>query len=228
MYFLSLFLTVWMIFLYSTISSSKSISVMVVSHRQASALFAPAGHLHRLLDASGLAGWLDGLLQLVICSVLRLLLRLVSVVALWFVLRAVGHALACCWLCFSRFFSLFLPFSTLSAALRTPRRFDVLLAVLAPVLLLYLLFTTGSSAVVLSPILTTGFLAVVPSVFLSHHWILGSGSLSDPPQRHFVVSYIFRDVSPAPLTPQLIAPLVIVGSRLVLGLLGRVVYNVFC
>ena len=75
--------------------------------------------------------------------------------------------LACCWLCSSRFFSSFLPFSTLSAALRAHRRFDVLLAVLVPVLLLYLLFTTGSSAVVQSRILATCSLAVAPSVFLS-------------------------------------------------------------
>ena len=68
-------------------------------------------------------------------------------------------------------------------------------------LLLYLLFTTGSSAVVLSRILTTCFLAVVPSVFLSHHWLLGCGSVSDLPQRHFVVGYNFLDASPAPPTP---------------------------
>ena len=108
-----------------------------------------------------------------------------------------------CWLCSSRFFSSFLPFSTLSAALRAHRRFDVLLAVLVPVLLLHLLFTTGSSAVVLSRILTTCSLAMAPSVFLSHHWLLGSGSVSDPPQRHFVVVHIFLDASPAPPTPLL-------------------------
>ena len=45
-----------MIFLYSTISSSKSMFGMVAIIRQASALIAPAGHLYRFLDASGLAG----------------------------------------------------------------------------------------------------------------------------------------------------------------------------
>ena len=78
----------------------------------------------------------------------------------------------------------------MSAALRAHRRFDVPLAVLAPVLL------------------------------------FGCGSVFDPLQRHFVVDYSFLDASPAPPTPLLsIAPFVIVGSRWVLGLLGRVVYN---
>ena len=126
------------------------------------------------------------------------------------------------------FFSSFLPCSTMSAALRAHRRFDVLLAVL--VTLLLLLFTTGSSAVVQSRILTTCSLAVAPSVFLSRHWLFGCGSVSDPLQKHFVVGCIFLDASPAPPTPLLsIAPFVIVGARLVLGLLGRAVYNnVFC
>ena len=105
---------------------------------------------------------------------------------------------ACCWLCSARFFSSFLPLSTFSAALRAHRRFDVLLAVLVPVLLLYNIFTTGSSAVVQSRILTTCSLAVAPSVSLSHHWLLGCGSVSNPLQRHFVVGYIFLDASPAP------------------------------
>ena len=116
--------------------------------------------------------------------VIRLVLRLVSVVDLWFAfLPAVGYALL-----FFFFFSSFLPPRRLSAALRVHRRFDVLLAVLVPVLLYFvLLFTSDSSAVALS---------------------------LDPPQRHFVVSYIFVDVSPAPPTPLLsIAPFVIVGSR---------------
>ena len=55
----------------------------------------------------------------------------------------------------------------LSAALRAHRRFDALLAVLVPVLLLYLLFTTGSSSVVQSHILTTCSLAVALSLILS-------------------------------------------------------------
>ena len=68
------------------------------------------------------------------------------------------------------------------------------------------------------------------SVSNSHHSLFGSGYVSDPLQRHFVVVYSFLDASPAPPTPLLsITPFVIVGSRLVLGLLGRVVYNnVFC
>ena len=144
---------------------------MVVSHRQTSAPVAPPGHLHRSLGASGLAD----------CSFLLYCVSprnsprtspclgcspLVCLACCW-----LCSCLACCWLCSSaccwlrssRFFSSLLPFSTLSAALRAPRRFDVLLAVLVPVLLLYLLFTTGSSAVVLSRILTTCSLAVVLS-----------------------------------------------------------------
>ena len=50
--------------------------------------------------------------------------------------------------------------------------------------------------------------------FLSHHCHLGSVTVSDPPQRHFVVGYIFLDASPAPPSPLLsIVPFVIVGSR---------------
>ena len=70
----------------------------------------------------------------------------------------------------------------MSAALRAHRRFDVLLAVLVPVLLYFvLLFTTDFWAVVLSRILTTCSLAVVACVLLSHHWLRGSGSVPDPP-----------------------------------------------
>ena len=102
----------------------------------------------------------------------------------------------------------------MSAALRAHRRFDVVLAVLVPVLLYFVLLTTGPSAVVLSRIFTTCSLAVVPSVTLSHHWLFGCGSVSDLLQRHVVVGYIFLDASPAPPTPLLsIAPFVIVGSR---------------
>ena len=112
-------------------------------------------------------------------------------------------------------FHRFSPSRRLSAALRAHRRFDVLLAVLVPVLLHFvLLFTTGSLAVVLSRILTTCSLAVAPSVFFSHHWLCGSGSVSDPLQRHFVVVYRFLDASLAPPAPPLsIAPFEIVGSR---------------
>ena len=52
----------------------------------------------------------------------------------------------------------------------------LLLAVLVPVLLFFILLATGSLAVVLSRILTTCSLAVVPSVILSHHWLFGCGS----------------------------------------------------
>ena len=79
-----------MIFLYSTISSSKSIFVMVVSHRQASAPTAPPGHLHRSLDASGLAD----------CS---FLLYCVSPRNSPRTSPCLGRSplvcLACCWLC---------------------------------------------------------------------------------------------------------------------------------
>ena len=69
----------------------------------------------------------------------------------------------------------------LSAALRAHRRFDVLLAVLVPVLLLYLFFfTTGSSAVVLFRILTTWSLSVVPSVFRSTGFLAVALSLILP------------------------------------------------
>ena len=135
------------------------------SLRQASAVFAPAGHfcVGSWMLRDWLADWVD------CCSFFSAvyfpsyfdLCQSQSLLAL----PAVGSALvfACCWLCSSRFYSSFLPFSTLSAALRTHRRFDVLLAVLVPVLLLYLLFTTGSSAVVLSRIPTTCSLAVALS-----------------------------------------------------------------
>ena len=53
------------------------------------------------------------------------------------------------------------------------------LAVLVPLLLCFVLVATGSLAVVLSRILTTCSSAVVPSVILSHHLLLGCGSVSD-------------------------------------------------
>ena len=88
----------------------------------------------------------------------------------------------------------------MSAALRAHRCFNVLLAVLVPVLLHFVPLTTGSSAVVLFRMFTTCSLAV--ALFLT------------PLQRHVVVGYIFLDASPALPTPLLsIAPFVIVGSR---------------
>ena len=134
----------------------------------------------------------DWLTAAFVCTVfllvIRLVLRLVSVEALLFALLAVGSALvlpavgsallaavgyallpavgyalsACCWLRSSRFFSLFLSFSTIERF-----RTAVLLAVLVPVLLLSLLFTTRSLAMVLSRIFSTGFLAVALSLILS-------------------------------------------------------------
>ena len=148
----------------------------------------------------------DWLTAAFFCTVFLLVLRLVSVVVLWLPCLLLAGS--------SRFFSSFLPFSTMSAALRAHPRFDVLVAVLVPVLLLSLLFTTNSLAMVLSWIFTTCSLAVIPSVLFSHHWLLGSGSVSDPLQRHLVVVYSYLDASPAPPTPLLgIVPFVIVGSR---------------
>ena len=94
------------------------------------------------------------------------------------------------------------------------RRFDVLHAVLVPVLLYFVLLATGSLAVVLCRILTTCSLAVVPSELFFLRWLFGCGVVSDPFQRYFVVLYSFLDASSAPPTPLLsIAPFVIVGSR---------------
>ena len=101
------------------------------------------------------------------CTVLLLVLRLVSVAVLWFAFACCWLcSCACCWLCSSRFFP-----SSLQI-------FRVLLAVLVPVLLYFILVATGSWAMVLSRILTapwlwfllcffliTGSLAVVLSVF---------------------------------------------------------------
>ena len=110
---------------------------------------------------------------------------LVSVTVLWFALPAVGSALL-------------LP-AVGFALLRAHRRFDVLLAVLLPVLLRCLLFTAGSSAVVLSRILTTCFLAVALSLILPETL----GGRLQLPGRLACTS-----------TPLLsIAPFVIVGSR---------------
>ena len=91
-----------------------------------------------------------------------------------FACRWLCSSLACCWpLLFSCLllvgsFHRLSPSRRMSTALRAHRRFDVLLAVLVPVLLYFvLLFTTDSLAVVLSRILTTGFLTVAPSLILS-------------------------------------------------------------
>ena len=94
-----------MIFLCSTISSSKSIFVMVMI---TSALIAPAGHLHRFLDASGLAGC-SFLLYCVSHRTSPCLGRspLVCFACGWLCSSACcWHcSSACCWLCSSRFFS---------------------------------------------------------------------------------------------------------------------------
>ena len=162
------FCAVWMIFLYSTISSSKSIFVMVVSHRQTSA---PIALLDICIGPSMLRDWLTAaFFCTVFLVVIRLVLRLVSVVALWFALPAVGYALLpAVRLCSSRLYSSFLLlFSTVNAALRAHRRFDVLLAVIVPVLLYFHLLNH--------------WLVGCGSVCDSHHWLLGSGFASDPPR----------------------------------------------
>ena len=130
------------------------------------------------------------------------------------VLSCTWPCLACCWFYSSRFFSSFLPFSTLSAALRAHRRFDILLAVLVPVLLLYIFF---------SPLARLLWLRLY---FSLTHWLLGYGSVSDPLQSHFVVVYCI-EVSLVHPTPLL--NFVVTGSRWVLGLLITAVHNAgFC
>ena len=99
--------------------------------------------------------------------VILLVLRLVSVTVLWFALPAVGCALL-------------LPavgYALLPAVGYALLDVERCSASASSLLLLYLLFTTGSSAVVQSRILTTCSLAVAPSVFLSHHWLLGRDTL---------------------------------------------------
>ena len=188
-----------MIFLYSTISSSKSIFVMVVSHRQASAPIAPPGRLHRFLEASGLAD----------CS---FLLYCVSPRNWPRTSPCLGGSplvcLACCGLC---------------SCLLLAVLFCLLLAVLFSVLLILSPLLDGERFDVLpryprarvAPLSSFHHLVVCcGSVSDSHHLLLGSGSVSDSSQRHFVVDYIFLDASPAPPTPLLSsAPFVIVGSR---------------
>ena len=89
--------------------------------------------------------------------VIRLVLRFVSVVALCFVLLVVGSALVLPAVGYALLpavgyafllavgCALLGSFHNFSPSLRAHRRFDVLLAVLVQVLLLYLRFTTGSS-----------------------------------------------------------------------------------
>ena len=146
----------------------------------------------------------DWLAAAFLCSVLLLVLRLVSVrsplvrfacrwlcsssACRWLALLCSWLCSSCCWLCSSRFFSPLLQI------------FDVLLAVLVPLLLYFVLLTTGSLVVVLSPILTTCSLAVVPSVFLL--------------QSLFVVGYDTLARFWLPPTSLLsVAPFVIDGSR---------------
>ena len=163
-----------MILLYSPISPVKSIFGMVGSRRQGSAPIAPAGRLHRSSDASGLAG----------CSfppgiVFLLVLRFVSVAVLWFALPAVGYALVLPAVGFALLpavgFAL-LPAvrSALSVLFIIAPDLRVLLAVLVPLFALLHILATGSSAVVLSLILTTGSLGVVPSVLhLQSDFVVG-------------------------------------------------------
>ena len=81
------------------------------------------------------------LLSSVVCF--SSLLRLVSVAGYWLC------SSACCWLCSSRFFS------------SLPQIFHVLLAVLAPLLLHFILLATGSLAVVPSVLLLLNHFVVV-------------------------------------------------------------------
>ena len=124
-----------MIFLYSTISSLKSMVGTVVI-------------------TSPCPCWTStSLAAAFFCTVFLLVLRLGSVVVLWFALPACCWlcSSACCWLCSFRFFSsslqIFVFFSLSSY----------------PCCLFFILLATGS-------------LAVVPSVILSHHWLFGCGS----------------------------------------------------
>ena len=112
------------------------------------------GHLHRFLDASGLAA------ATFLRDVFLLVLRLVSLAILWFAVPVVGCALlacrwlcssACCWLCsFGSFHH--------SPDLRCSSR-----AVLVPLLIYFILLATSSVA--------------VGSVSDSHHWLFGCGSV---------------------------------------------------
>ena len=159
-----------MIFLYSTISS-KSIFVIVVSLRQASALIAPAGHLHRFLDAWELAGC-----SFPLCCVsprtspCLSLSPLVSFACLW-LCSSLALLLSCLLLgllfclLLALFFCLLLAllFSVLFIFAPDLR---VLLAVLVPLLLYFVLLATGS-------------LAVVPSVvLLQSHFVVGHDSVA--------------------------------------------------
>ena len=176
-----------MILLYSTISSWKSISGIFAIPSSSFSSFYPCCPCWTLASVLGCFG--TG--------------RLTVAFPLLCTSPCLGHSplvcLACCWLCSSLdccwLCSHLLDVQRCSASassLRCSSRCPL------PVLLLYHLFTTGSSAVVQSRILTTCSLAVAPSVSLSHHWLLGCGSVSNPLQRHFVVGYIFPDASPAP------------------------------
>ena len=130
----------------------------------------------------------DFLVSLTLYCVLLLVSCRVSVAVLWFALPAVGYALLlpavgvalllpavgvalllpadgfallpAVGFALLGSFHRFSPSRRLSAALGAHRHFDVLLAVLVPVLLYFVL------------LFTTDFLAMAPSVFLSHHWLL--------------------------------------------------------
>ena len=128
-------------------------------------------------------------------------------------LPAVGYALlaccwlgssACCWLCSSRFFSSFLPCSTMSAALRAHRRFDVLLAVLVPVLLYFVLLAPGSLAGVLSLLLSRDTLWLFTVSWMT---TCSCGVASSRPLCGSLLLRSSRQAPPMPL-----------GSRKVLGL----------
>ena len=119
-----------------------------------------------------------GCRSLTLYCVLLLVPLLVSGAVLWFALLPLAvllswHAVGLALLLPAVGLALLLP--AVGFALLLPAVGLALLGAFhLPVLLYFvLLFTPHSLAVVLSRILTAGSLAVAPSVFLSHHWLLG-------------------------------------------------------
>ena len=104
-----------MIFLYSSISSSKSVFGMVVISSPSFRSYCTCWTSASVLGCFG-----TGLPAAFLCTMFLLVLRLVSVLVPLV-------CFACCWLCSSRFFSSLLQI------------FEVLLAVLVPVLLYFIL-----------------------------------------------------------------------------------------
>ena len=161
-----------MIFLYSTISSSKSIFVIQIA-------LLILGHLHRSLDASGLADC-SFLLHCVSPRTSPCLGRspLVALPAVGFtlLLPAVGFCSCLCLLLASLFSVLFIISPLLDVERCSASASSLRCSSRCPctVLLLYLLFHH--------------WLVGRGSVSDSHHLILGSGSVSDPLQRTLCAS----------------------------------------